>query len=323
MLNVHDLIVFVAVADAGGITAAARRLQMPKSSVARQLTRLEDRVGALLFTRTTRAITLTDEGRTFLPFARRIADDCETAETILRRHGQRPSGLLTVSAPVTFGRVLLVPHLPAFRRRFPHVRVRLELSSQRVTTVGDDVDLAIRLGPLVDATKGARELGRVDYGLFAAASTRWAELVKAPTDLERAELVALRPPFVAGQLELRNGALSQSVRVVPVLEVNDADAALRLCLSGGGIAALPRFLVGDAVSRHDLVEVLPAWRPAGAIVHALYGVKRAPNVRVTSFLDHLAQTVTVELERSAHVITPPAGRRVVAPRARSASRPGR
>ena len=136
------------------MAAAARKLGAPKSSMTRQLARLEERLGCRLIARTTRSVSLTDEGRTFLPYARRLVDDSREAVSVVQSRRGRASGLLKVSSPGAFGRRFLAPHLAAFRKRNPEVRVALELTARKVELTPEGAEIAIRLGPLVDPGLG-------------------------------------------------------------------------------------------------------------------------------------------------------------------------
>jgi DNA-binding transcriptional LysR family regulator len=286
-----DVKVFVAIADAGSFTAAAQALHAPKSSVARQLQRLEDELGRTLIARTTRTLRLTDNGKAFLPHARRLIDDEIEARSVLQAGAEGASGLLTVSAPATFGRIFLAPKLPEFLRRHPKVRVYLRLTAAKVQIGVGHTDLAFRLGPLVEPGLASRSLGSIAIALVAAPGYLSARpAIHEPLDLASADFIELRPPASNHRLALFRAGVEQSLRYVPRLEMDDPDAVKSTVLAGAGVAALPRFLVEDELRRGELAQVLPEWAPAPAALHLVYASNSALPLRVRAFLDFFAGT---------------------------------
>jgi DNA-binding transcriptional LysR family regulator len=287
-----DIRVFLEIVSTGSFTAAAQSLGAPKSSVARQLMRLEAEVGAQLIARTTRTVELTDEGRTFVPHARRLLDDSIEAQNVLRTHGESANGLLHVSAPSTFGRRFLAPHLPAFRSKHPNVRVALRLTSSKPEIRVGQTDIAVRLGPLVEPNLGVRPLGHIDYVLVASpAYLKGRPPLADPLDLASHDLLELNPPATDNRLDLyRNGEL-RSVRCVPAIEIDDPESVRAATLAGGGIATLPAFLAMNEIESGELTRVLDEWAPAPVPVHLVYGTKVAPPLRVRAYLDFLLETV--------------------------------
>ncbi len=286
MLQLSDVRVFLAAADSASFTEAALRLRIPKSSVARQLQRLEDDLGARLFTRSTRAVALTDDGRAFLPHARRLIDDSVEAAHSLRRDAA--SGLLTITAPVTFARHFLAPHMGAFRKRFPDVRIALDLSARKLDIGLGEADVAIRLGPASGNGLGVRPLGQIAYVLVATPGyLRESPPILDPFDLAAHAMIELRPPLADHSLELASNGNTQRIRIVPAIEVNDPETARTVCLSHLGIVALPVFLAKDDLLSGALIQILPNWRIPSADVNAIYDLRHALPVRVRVCLDFL------------------------------------
>lgn len=292
MILLTDVRVFLEIVNAGSFTAAAQSLRAPKSSVARQLMRLEAEVGAQLIARTTRSVELTDEGRSFLPHARRLLDDSIEAMNVLRIDGESANGLLLISAPSTFGRTFLAPHLPAFRKRHPNVRVSLRLTSSKVEIGVGTTDIAIRLGPLIEPNLGVRRLGHIDFCLAAEPGyLKGRTELLDPIDLANHELLELRPPAMDNRLDLyRNGEV-RSIRCIPAIEIDDPESVKSATLAGGGVATLPIFLVGKELESGELVRVLGDWAPVRVPVHVVYSTKVAPPLRVRAYLDFLFETV--------------------------------
>lgn len=293
MIQLSDVRVFLEILSTGSFTAAAKALQMPKSSVARQIARLEAEVGCRLLRRTSRSVALTDEGRSFVPHARRLLDDGIEAENVLRTKGKGASGLLTVSATALVGRAFLAPHLPAFLARNPNVQVALWLSAARLgigSSLGE-VDIAIRLRAEGAAQMGSRKLGQFDFCLVAApAYLKKRRAPRMPADLQDHHILELSPPGKINRMELLKGGKSFALRYSPALQIDDPEAVRMATLAGGGISVLPTFLVADDIGRGALVHVLEGWAPASIPVSVLYRTDVGPSLRVRAFLDFLFET---------------------------------
>src|ERR1700753_314986 len=159
---------FVAVADLRGFAPAARKLKLSPSGVTRLIAALEDRLGARLLQRTTRSVTLTDVGARYLERIRRILADIEEAEESAQQERRRPSGRLSVSAPIGFGRLHVSPLMSAYLKRYPEVSGELRLSDRMINLVEDGVDLAVRIGHLADSTLVARHVGEMRRMVMAS-----------------------------------------------------------------------------------------------------------------------------------------------------------
>lgn len=293
MMLLADVRVFLEIAGTGSFTTAAAALRLPKSSVARQMARLEDELGCQLLHRTTRTVALSEAGRLFLPHARRLLDDSIEAAGAVRGTGDSASGLLVVSAPGTFGRMFLAPLLPAFRKRNPNVRVALRLTSAKVPvgTGAGAADVAIRLGPVLEPDLGVRILGELSFWLVASPGyLKDRRPPESPLDLSQHELIELPTPAFDNRLDLQRHGEVQPVRCVPSIGIDDPDAVRRVALADGGIAALPEFLVRDDAASGRLVRVLEGWAPPPATIQLVYGTRIAPPLRVRAFADFLMET---------------------------------
>ena len=292
MILLSDVRVFLEITQAGHFVGAARKLGVAKSNIARQLARLEEELGVRLFARTTRVLALTDEGRVFLPYAQRLVDDAHEASSVVQARKGRAGGLLKVSSPSTFGRWFLAPHLANFRKRQPDVRVSLELTSEKVEIGPEGADIAIRLGPLLDPGLSVRRLGAIAFCLVAAPGyLRGHPRPKRPDDIRDHDFIALRPPVAARRIELHRARDAASVSLLPVAESNDPDVVHAVCRHGGGIAALPQFLVADDLRAGQLRVVLPGWAPPAAEILVVHSATTAPPLRVQAFLNHVFETL--------------------------------
>lgn len=294
MIQLGDIRVFIEVVACGSFSEAARRLKMPKSSVNRQIDRLEASVGSALFRRSARIVTLTPEGRDFQPYARRLLDDGLEAESVLRSKAMKASGLLSISATATFARPFLVPYLSAFQTRNPGVEIALWLTPARIEvgTGQGQVDIAIRLRSAAGPDLATRKLGEIGFWLVASRSYIAANGAPAkPDDLRDHSMIELGPPNKGHQVELHRGKEVSAIRYKPRLQIDDPEAVGLATEAGAGIAVLPSFVAAPAVAAGRLVRLLPDWAPAPIPINVLYRTDVAPPIRVRAYVDYLFETI--------------------------------
>jgi DNA-binding transcriptional LysR family regulator len=285
-LDLNEIVVFARVVQAGSFTAAARQLELPKSTVSRRVADLEERLGARLLQRTTRRLSLTDVGQTYYQHAARVLAELEAAELAVTRLQEVPRGLLRITMPLNFGH--LGPAVSSFLERYPEVEVEVVCADRIVDLVQEGFDLAVRAGPLADSTLVARSLGAMRR--LAVASPAFVSRYGAPKEPE--ELAGL-PCVVFGadpsrtRWSLQSDERIVSVTVRPRLTVNDFDFLDEAARAGLGVAMIPDFrCVAPLRSRH-LVRLLPDWSSPGVPVHAVYPSTRHLSPKVTAFLEHL------------------------------------
>jgi len=292
MIALSDVEVFLEIVAGGSLTAAARALHLPKSSVARQLARLEEELGARLIARTTRSIALTRDGHVFLPHARRLRDDGLEAAQALRGIRGKASGLLTVSAPTTFGKMFIAPHLMQFRKRYPELRLRLQFTARKVPIGVGEADIAIRLGPIVDPNLGVKRLGQIDFCLVASPRyLKTRSMPKHPADLAAHDMIELRPPAGDHSLELHRQRKSQTIRYLPKISIDEPETAKLICVAAAGIAPLPNFLVAGELKSGVLSRVLDDWTLASAPINLVYASEAMLNARIQAFMNFVAETI--------------------------------
>ena len=294
-MELVDVRAFVRIADEGGVSAAARVLGAPKSSVSRSLARLEEKVGAVLVERHTRQLRLSDAGRLFLPHARRIMSDVDEAAAVLEGLTGEPRGTLRINAAVTFALGLVAPMLPAFMRRYPELRIVLETENRVVDLAREEVDVAIRVGQMADSDLLARKLGSIE--LWACASPGYLEERDTPTqphELSSHALLGWTDRVSEWAFTAPDG---QEHRVpVPVGSVAPEPAVLQLLILGGaGVGRLPDFLARPLVARGELVRLLPQFRTETVEVHAVYPAHRSLSAKVPLFVDALREHVAASI----------------------------
>jgi DNA-binding transcriptional LysR family regulator len=288
-VHLHDIAVFTKVADAGSFTAAARALDMPKSTVSRRVANLEEALGVRLLHRTTRKVRLTDDGRAYAERCRRAIADLDEAERLLTARRAEPRGTLRVTAPVDFGEQYLGPIVAEYLRRHEDVRVEVELTPRVVDLVEEGFDVAIRLGALPPSALIARRLRGGGAHLYA--SPRYLARRGAPRtvdDLARHDCIAFRR---GGRTSwtLQGPSGERTIERPARLVVNHLPLAREAAVAGLGIAVLPGYLGEDAVRAGRLRRVLSRWATADTPVHAVYPSARQLSAKVRAFLDLLVE----------------------------------
>ena len=284
---------FIAVCDAQGFSAGARKLGLSPSVVTRLVAGLEARLGVRLLQRTTRSVRLTDAGSRYLERARRIVAEVEEAELSAQEERGEPSGRLVVAAPVVFGRLHATPLLTRYLELYPKVSVELQLAIHYVSLVEEGVDVAIRVGELVDSGLIARGLGQARRALVASPAYLAKHGVPGvPGDLVQHRLIAF-----AGRASRRewsfwcDGAVS-SVPVAPQFYSNSGEAAIDHAIAGGGIASVMSFQVLDACRTGRLVEVLRDFALPPLPIQAVFPTSRLLSRKVRAFIDLAEQAAS-------------------------------
>ena len=288
MLDLADLEAFVRIADLRGISAAARSLNAPKSSVSRSLARLEAAVGTVLVERSSRYVRLTDAGALLHPYAKRILGDVDEAETLLTNLAAAPRGTLRVNAPFSFAVGLLAPMLPDLPRLHPAVRVVLDINNRWINVGAEEADIVIRVGDLADSSLIARRLASVE--LWLCASPDYLSVRGTPAsvaDLGSHELISWTDRTV--EWSFRSGGSDiEKIAVRPGTVIPEPAALQILLTSGSGIGRLPDFIAVPMLVSGELVRVLPDLQPDTVEVHALYPSHRSLSAKVRVFIDALA-----------------------------------
>lgn len=251
-MKLEGIVTFVSVAESGSLSEAARRLRVSRSVVSERLAELERSLGASLLQRSTRKLSVTEDGLAFLARATRIVREVEDAAADLAERRGLLSGPLRISAPVTFGRMHLGPALYPFLERHPAIRLTLDLDDRRVDPSSDGFDAVIRHGPLLDAYVVAWQLARSRRVLVAApAYLRLHGAPRSPADLAGHRGIFYTHRGGADWRFEENGQ-PRIVRGQPGMVLNNGDMMRDAAIAGLGIALLPVFIVGAALAAGTL-----------------------------------------------------------------------
>ncbi|MCC7194664.1 MAG: LysR family transcriptional regulator [Gemmatimonadaceae bacterium] len=300
MDRLHEVEVFVAVADAGSFAKAGARLRLSPPAVTRALAALEDRLGARVFNRTTRSMTITDVGRRFLESARRVLADLDTAEKEAVGEAAMPQGHLAITASVTFGRSALAPVVCDFLAQHPRVTVSVLLLDRVVNLVEEGLDVAVRIGHLPDSNLIAKRIGAV-HRILVASPTYLARrgTPASPTDLRLHSVIAFTGLLPNREWRFLNGQKPGTVTLRPTFEINDAVAAIQAAELGHGITIVLSYMVRDQLRDGALRPVLDAFTLPPQPVHLVYPHARLVAPKVRAFIDFAAPRLTTALEQLA------------------------
>jgi DNA-binding transcriptional LysR family regulator len=289
----HDMTLFVEVARTASFSRASRNLGVPGATLSRRIAAMEREFGVRLFNRTTRRVELTEAGRRYFERCGHLVDEARLAQEALRDTAEQPSGHVRVSMPVDLGVFVIGPLLPEFARQFPGISFDLDLSPRHADLVGEHVDVAIRLGTVLDDALVARRIGSVDQALFAAPHYLALHGRPAqPADLVEHECIFVRNPKRQALWRLQRDAESADVAVRGRFMVNNLGLMRLLAERGMGIAALAPALVRDAVAQAKLVQVLPEWAVPRLPIQAVMSSRLQP-ASVRALLDFLAARLAV------------------------------
>lgn len=252
MPSLDDLALLVSIADEGGFTAAARALGLPKSTVSRRLADLETGLGTSLFQRSTRALSLTDEGQRIYALAKPGIDAAQGAARAIAERERAVSGRVTLTTTAAIGQYLIAPRLPGLIERYPALQVELRLTERRINIVAEGVDLAVRMGALDDSELVARKLTTVCRHLVAAR----AYLAEHGAPLHPSELASHRVIVANHALARWRFADGWESELRWNIAAGNMLVAHQLALSGHGIALLPDFLIKDDLAQGRLHVIL-------------------------------------------------------------------
>jgi DNA-binding transcriptional LysR family regulator len=286
----REMEVFSSVAQSGSFSAAGRSLGLTPSAVSRTIDRIEARLGVRLMLRTTRVLTLTAEGQTYLSAARRILADLDDAEQSIADQGA-PRGRVRVSAALAHGRMTVVPLLGEFVRRYPHILVDISLTDAVLDVAAGQADVAIRFGRLADSPLTARRLG--DTGRTIVASPDYLArrgTPHVPEDLHDHDCLNFNFRRVEPVWPFRRDGRDYALTVKGSVEANNGETLTQLALAGVGVTRVGNFSVADAIDEGRLVPLLEAFNPGDREpIHAVFVGGANMPARVRVFVDFLAE----------------------------------
>jgi len=286
------LIAFARAGSLGSYAAASRALGITPSAVSKSVQRLEQQLGVALFTRTTRSLTLTPEGRDLHERALRLIRDAEEIQQIAIRSRAEPSGTLRIAASFPIGLHLIAPMLPAFVAQHPAVTIDLRLDDRHVDLVEDAIDVAVRIGELPDSRLLSRRLGPLRLCAYASPAYLAAQgAPQHPDDLANHDTVNLRYQSSGQLFRWPFNMGEQEIELIPAssIVVDSSDAVIAALIAGGGVGMAASFAAAGHVARGALSPVLGRYAVERSAITALWPESRRANPAVRAFVAELAK----------------------------------
>jgi DNA-binding transcriptional LysR family regulator len=288
MDRIDAMRLFVRVADSGSFSRAAADLGIGQPTVSRRIQDLEAQLDAVLFLRTTRALSLTEAGERFYRRAVDILAEYDEAEAEARGLEHEPVGLLRISCSHSFAHSVVAPEISSFMRLYPHVRFDVIGDDTLTDIVGEGVDLAFRLGELTDSSLMAKKLADAPRALFASPAyleRKGTPLV--PADLEKHDALIFRHAR-STIWTLTNGNQQENVRVDGPFRASGGEILIQAAEDGLGIVLAGGWLVSDCIGKKKLVRVLPEWQAQSLPIHAVWAAGKLRG-KAKLFADHVGE----------------------------------
>lgn len=280
---------FNAVVDAGSFVKAADALEMSKAAVSRYVVDMETRLGVRLLHRTTRRLSLTDEGLLFYSRSKELLAELQEAEDEITSRSEAASGLLRINAPFTFGIIHLAPLWGAFRAQHPKVKLDITLADRVVDLVEEGYDVAIRIATLESSTLVSKRLATTRIVLCASPS--YLELhgtPKHPGELAHHAVISYSYFSTKDEWRFVGPQGPVSVKTNPCIHTNSGDTCRSAALAHQGVILQPTFLVGKDLSEGTLVELMPEYRSIDLGIYAVYPTRKHVSAKVCALIEFLA-----------------------------------
>jgi len=278
--------VVLAVAEAGSLSEAARRQKSPLATISRKVSELEAHLETKLFNRSSRALVLTDAGRSFVAASKRILADVAEAERAASGEYATPRGELILSAPVGLGRIVLLPILEEFLRAFPEIDVQMGLQDRAVNLLEEHVDVALRIGVLADSSLIAIRVGEIHRVTCASPDYLKARgTPRAPEDLQGHDCISFAPMVSPKSWTFARDQTEYAVPVQSRLVVGNLDSACDAACAGMGIAMAFSYNIAAFVKAGALIRLLDTYQPASYPVSLVYSSSRFMPAKLRAFLD--------------------------------------
>lgn len=288
--ELDELFTFVQIASTGSLAAAARKLDLPKSTVSRRLARLEEKLGVRLVNRSTRRISLTDEG---IAYRERVADvlnSLEEANVAIREQQAKPRGHLRITAPTDLGAAGLAEVVGEYTRRYPETTVEVLLTERIVDIVGEGIDLALRAATsLPDSTLLARKVADIEIVLVATPAYLSEHGVPARVEDLADHRFAVLSGQAKSQLTLYGPSGERPLTAPVAITANDYSFVHRAALAHSGIATLPSIVAQEDLRAGRLERVLPAYHAGRAGLYVMHASRRFLSAKVRAFRDLLTE----------------------------------
>ncbi|WP_413290776.1 LysR substrate-binding domain-containing protein [Bdellovibrio sp. HCB337] len=284
-IDLNQILTFVKVVDSGSFTKAAEQLKQPKSRISRRLAALEKALGTQLIYRTTRQMQLTETGKDYYQRCAPLIQDLENANNAMTSHSVELSGVLRLTAPEDYAKMILAPLLEEFLKKHPKIKIELVLSGAYLDLVKESIDVAIRIGTLKDASMKSKRLSSISS--IVVASPGFLEKNPAITKPEHLEQVPCLNFNVGQKNRWRLVKDKQDIRIKAngSVEANSPELLYHFALYGRGASLIPEFLCRDALQSGKLVHILKGWTSGAIPVHLLTPAQKDIPAKTKAFME--------------------------------------
>jgi DNA-binding transcriptional LysR family regulator len=296
MARLEMMEIFVAVAEEQSFAGGARRLNLSAPAVTRAIAALEERLGVILLTRTTRYVRVTDAGQRYLEDARRILQDANEADEAAAGINAEPRGHLAVTAPVLFGRMFVTPGIVDYLQRYPAMEVSAIFLDRVVNMLEEGIDVGIRIGELPDSSMRAIRVGHVRQVLCASPSYLAAKgMPKTPDALSHHSLIAAATgSWSSIEWKFLDGDKIMTFKIKPRLSVTSNDAAIEAAINNLGITRILSYQIAPFLASGQVQTVLSNYEPKHLPIHVLHREGRYSSVKVRAFVDLMSERLRAD-----------------------------
>ncbi len=294
MDKLNLLHIFCSVVSNGSFAAAANALSMSPSSISKAISRLEADLECTLFHRSTRKLSLSEQGKAYYRTATQILNELSECEEQLKYHSQSPSGTLKLNLPVSYGRIYILPLIAKFQRRYPDIDIHLSFDDNYLDLVDGGYDLSIRSGTLTDKNHYTRKLSPIDF-LTCASPAYLARrgLPQSLNELQQHPWISFRFKQTGRILPIHYQSNAEIISFNPQQGciVDDGEAMAQLCSDQLGLTQIPHFIAKPWIERGDLVSLLPHYRSTKSGVFITYTDKKLLPLKSRVFIDFLSAEI--------------------------------
>lgn len=293
MESFNAIPVFIAVADSAGFSSAGRELGISKSAVSKRITQLEDQLGARLFHRTTRKLSLTEAGERFYEYAAEANRSAQQAEDAVHELQGEPRGVLKVQLPMTLGQMHITPLIPEFLKQYPHLQIDLIMDDRHINLIEQGYDLAVRAGDMEDSNLIARILAPLHSVVCVSPDylqtfyQQHQQALDHPALLEKANCLTYSYSSNADIWQFDLGEQNYKVKVKGNYRVNNSASLKQGLIAGMGVARLPTFIAGESIKKGELVALFQDYTMPSKSLYAVYPERQYLPTKVRVFLDYL------------------------------------
>ena len=293
--ELQSMAVFNQVIESGSFSKAARKLNIAKSSVSKRISSLEKNLNVILIQRSTRQLTITDEGWSLYKHSQRIMLELDQARSLASQLSEIPQGTLRVSAPPLFGRSEIAHLLPSFQAQFPEVKIELYLTEKYSEIIAEGFDISLRMGELPDSNLVVQRLCNVEA--ICCASPNYLEARGTPktlTELAHHDCIVWRTDErqEADIWTLEREKKIEKVRVTAKVTTNDHSAIKNILLSDGGISVLPSYIASEDIKQGKLIALLTHYDPLTFPISILYPQRKNIPAKTRAFVSFLKERIS-------------------------------